>query len=56
MLILPGSNALSAFRTLGLLSRLQAVDASIVGVSARFSHFIESTTVLSDDDTSRLNA
>ena len=56
MLILPGSNALSAFRTLGLLSRLQAVDASIVSVSARYSHFIDATMSLSDDDIARLNA
>ncbi|MDO9193888.1 MAG: phosphoribosylformylglycinamidine synthase, partial [Undibacterium sp.] len=56
MLILSGSNALSPFRTLGLLSRLQAVDASIVGVTARFSHFIETSTPLSENDIGRLNA
>ncbi|MBI3285983.1 MAG: phosphoribosylformylglycinamidine synthase [Burkholderiales bacterium] len=56
MLILPGSNALSAFRTSGLLSRLQAVDASIVGVSGRYVHFVDASSALSEDDVARLNA
>ncbi|MBC7404989.1 MAG: phosphoribosylformylglycinamidine synthase, partial [Cytophaga sp.] len=56
MLILPGSNALSAFRTLGLLSRLQIVDANIVSVTARFSHFIDASTPPAADDIVRLNA
>ena len=56
MLILPGSNALSAFRTSGLLSRLQSVDATIVGVSGRFVHFVDSASELSKEDEDKLNA
>ncbi|MDB5775294.1 MAG: phosphoribosylformylglycinamidine synthase [Herbaspirillum sp.] len=55
MLILPGSNALSAFRTQGLLSQLQAVDAAIVGVTGRFYHFVDTIAALSGADTARLN-
>ena len=54
MLILPGSNALSAFRTNGLLSRLQAVDNTIVGVTARFIHFVDVASALSDAEMQRL--
>ncbi|MFZ6644189.1 phosphoribosylformylglycinamidine synthase [Undibacterium sp. TJN25] len=56
MLILPGSNALSAFRTQGLLSKLQAVDANINGVTGRYLHFVDSAAALSADDQGRLNA
>ena len=42
MLILPGSNALSAFRSQRLLSQLQAVAPAIAAVQARFCHFIDS--------------
>lgn len=56
MLILPGSNALSAFRTNGLLSRLQAVDNTIVGVTARFIHFVDVASALSDAEMQRLQA
>ncbi|WMW79004.1 phosphoribosylformylglycinamidine synthase [Undibacterium cyanobacteriorum] len=56
MLILPGSNALSAFRTTGLLSRLQAVDSTIVGVTARFVHFVDASAALSDAEMQRLQA
>ncbi|MBC3916260.1 phosphoribosylformylglycinamidine synthase [Undibacterium sp. CY18W] len=56
MLILPGSNALSAFRTSGLLSRLQAVDANIVGVSGRYVHFVDTASELNKEDADRLNA
>ena len=56
MLILPGSNALSAFRTNGLLSRLQAVDNTIVGVTARFVHFVDVASALSDAEMQRLQA
>jgi phosphoribosylformylglycinamidine synthase len=56
MLILPGSNALSAFRSHRLLSQLQAVAPAIVGIQARFYHFIDSSTALSDDDSARLGA
>ncbi len=56
MLILPGSNALSAFRTRSLLSQLQTVAPAIVGVSGRFHHFIDSSAALADDDVARLRA
>ena len=56
MLILPGSNALSAFRTSNLLTRLQQVDAHIVGVTARYQHFIDSSVALDADQTARLQA
>ncbi|RJG06039.1 phosphoribosylformylglycinamidine synthase [Noviherbaspirillum cavernae] len=56
MLILPGSNALSAFRTQRLLSQLQAVEPAIVGVTGRFLHFIDAATTPSQDDVGRLNA
>lgn len=56
MLILPGSNALSAFRTQGLLTQLQEVDAAIIGVRARFLHFIEAASPLSAQDHEQLNA
>ncbi len=41
-----GGNALSAFRAQALLPRLQAVSARIVGVSARFVHWVWSDTAL----------
>ncbi|MES2023941.1 MAG: phosphoribosylformylglycinamidine synthase [Pseudomonadota bacterium] len=56
MLILPGSNALSAFRTERLLTQLQQVDHAIVGVTGRFLHFIDSAAQLSPDDIKRLDA
>lgn len=56
MLILPGSNALSAFRTNGLLSRLQTADANILGVTARYVHFVDASAPLSDDEVKRLEA
>jgi phosphoribosylformylglycinamidine synthase len=56
MLILPGSNALSAFRTQRLLTQLQGIDVAITGVSARYLHFIDSANALSSDDEARLGA
>ncbi len=56
MLILPGSNALSSFRTQGLLSRLQELDRSIVAVTGRFTHFIDSTVPLDEEQKARLSA
>ncbi|MYM39597.1 phosphoribosylformylglycinamidine synthase [Duganella qianjiadongensis] len=56
MLILPGSNALSAFRSQRLLTQLQAVLPAIAAVQARFVHFIDATAPLSDDDSRRLGA
>jgi phosphoribosylformylglycinamidine synthase len=55
MLILPGSNALSAFRTQRLLSQLQAVDAAITGVTGRFIHFIDAVGEVSQQDQDRLD-
>jgi phosphoribosylformylglycinamidine synthase len=56
MLILPGSNALSSFRTLGLLSRLQVIEPSIVAVTGRFTHFVDTSAALSESDATRLSA
>ncbi|MBD8531867.1 MULTISPECIES: phosphoribosylformylglycinamidine synthase [unclassified Massilia] len=56
MLILPGSNALSVFRSQRLLSQLQAAAPAIAAVQARFVHFIDSAAPLSIDDTERLTA
>ncbi len=56
MLILPGSNALSAFRTQRLLSQLQEVEPSIVGVTGCFLHFIDAVSAPSQEDIDRLKA
>jgi len=56
MLILPGSNALSSFRTQGLLSRLQALEPTIVAVTGRFTHFVDSSAALSKDEIARLSS
>ncbi len=56
MLILPGSNALSAFRASRLLARLQAVVPTIIGVSGRFHHFVDTSAAPSEDDAARLGA
>ena len=56
MLILPGSNALSAFRTSRLLSQLHAVSPAIVALQARFVHFIDASADLSSEDLARLGA
>ncbi|MBC7501521.1 MAG: phosphoribosylformylglycinamidine synthase [Herminiimonas sp.] len=55
MLILPGSNALSAFRTRRLLSQLQKVDSHIAGVTGRFLHFVDVAAPLNQDDRNRLD-
>src|SRR5450830_1304853 len=55
MLILPGSNALSAFRTQRLLSQLQSVDAAITGMTGRYIHFIDAVGEVSQDDKARLD-
>jgi len=56
MLILPGSNALSAFRSNRLLSQLQAVAPTVAAVQARYYHFIDTGAPLSTEDTARLSA
>ncbi len=55
MLILPGSNALSSFRSQRLLNQLQAVLPAITSVQARFIHFVDAAAPLSQDDLNRLN-
>ncbi len=56
MLILPGSNALSAFRTERLLLQLQQIDHAIVSVTGRFMHFVDSAAPIGPDDVRRLAA
>ena len=56
MLILPGSNALSAFRTSNLLTRLQEVDPNIVGVTAKYQHFVDVSAALQESELERLKA
>jgi phosphoribosylformylglycinamidine synthase len=56
MLILPGSNALSAFRSQRLLNQLQAVAPAITAVQARYYHFIDTAAPLTPEDTARLDA
>jgi phosphoribosylformylglycinamidine synthase len=56
MLILPGSNALSAFRTQRLLQQLQQIDSSIAHITGRFLHFVDASAAPSDEDISRLQA
>ena len=56
MLILPGSNALSAFRTQRLLSQLQTVEPAVIAVTGRFLHFVDSSTPLTPDEAARLDA
>ena len=56
MSILPGSNALSVFRSQRLLTQLQAVLPGISAVQARYVHFIDASAPLSAEDASRLGA
>ncbi|PUA16484.1 phosphoribosylformylglycinamidine synthase [Glaciimonas sp. PCH181] len=56
MLILPGSNALPAFRSQRLLSQLHAIDSNITGVTGRYDHFVDASTALGQDDLDRLRA
>ena len=56
MLILAGSNALSAFRAQRLLSALQAIDPAITGVTARYLHFVDGPDTISKEELDRLNA
>ncbi len=55
MLILPGSNALSAFRSQRLLAQLQAVLPAVTAVRARYVHFVDTPSDLSDEDRARLD-
>jgi phosphoribosylformylglycinamidine synthase len=56
MLILPGSNALSVFRTQRLLSILQFVLPAITAVSGRYLHLIDASNPLDESDLARLHA
>ena len=56
MLILPGSNALSAFRARRLLSALQETDPAITGVDARYLHFVDGGESLSQNALARLSS
>jgi len=56
MLILPGSSALSVFRTQRLLSQLQEIDPNITGVTGRYLHFVDASRPLEKDDVGRLDA
>ena len=47
MLIIPGANALSAFRIHRLLAQLKEFEPAITGVSGRFLHFVDSASALS---------
>jgi phosphoribosylformylglycinamidine synthase len=51
-----GGNALSAFRAQGLLARLGQVHERIVGVSARYVHWVWSDAALSGADCDKLAA
>jgi phosphoribosylformylglycinamidine synthase len=56
MLILPGSNALSAFRVQRLLAQLKEIEPAISAVSGRFLHFVDSAIALTEQDTQQLSA
>ncbi|MFM8246545.1 MAG: phosphoribosylformylglycinamidine synthase, partial [Burkholderiaceae bacterium] len=56
MLILPGSNALSAFRVQRLLTQLKEIEPAISAVSGRFLHFVDSAIALTEQDTQQLSA
>jgi len=53
---LPGQAALSAFRLRKLVADLRQLDPRIGDLQARFSYFICSTSVLSRNDTERLDS
>jgi phosphoribosylformylglycinamidine synthase len=50
VLEIPGPPALSAFRIAKLLQRVQALQAAVVGLSARFVHFAELARPLAADE------
>jgi phosphoribosylformylglycinamidine synthase len=53
---MPGQSALSGFRIEGLLGRLQAADARVTGLDARFAYFLETEGALDDIERQRLDA
>lgn len=56
MLILPGSNALSAFRAQRLLSAIQKIDSSVTEITGRYLHFVDGGDNLSENDLARLES
>src|ERR1019366_6859878 len=54
MLTLPGSQALSEFRLLRLLARLQAREPGVTAVSAQFLHFVQGSRELDALEGARL--
>jgi phosphoribosylformylglycinamidine synthase len=54
MLTLPGSQALSEFRLLRLLARLQVLEPAVTAVTAQFLHFVECSRPLDDIEATRL--
>lgn len=56
MLIIPGANALSAFRIQRLLAQLKDFEPAIAGISGRFLHFVDSVSPLTEQDTQQLTA
>jgi phosphoribosylformylglycinamidine synthase len=55
MLMLPGSNALSPFRTQRLLAQLQDLEPSIGARNGRYIHFVDASSEISDADRKRLS-
>jgi phosphoribosylformylglycinamidine synthase len=54
MLTLPGSQALSQFRLIRLLARLEAVEASVAAVGAQYLHFVQAEPALAPLERARL--
>ncbi len=54
MLTLPGSQALSEFRLLRLLTRLQRLEPAVTAVSAQFLHFADCSRELDSLEGARL--
>jgi len=56
MLTLPGSQALSGFRTASLLARLSALEPALVALRAQFLHFVDCSRELDAAEYARLTA
>jgi len=56
MLIIDGGHALSQFRTESLQRQLESITAKVEGFSAKFVHFIQSSSALSQQEISKLEA
>lgn len=55
MLILPGPNAISIFRTKHLLFQLKLINAAVTNITGRYIHFIDTVHDLSKNDKNRIN-